>query len=81
MTAHIEKWVRYSVSVIPPLPTSSMSGSFQPPGPAYFASGKLCFMMLSIEAQLSLMSRVVRHICPISLPHLQGRYDPHSQRL
>ncbi|EFG10089.1 Hypothetical protein SCLAV_5016, partial [Streptomyces clavuligerus] len=35
------KWVRYSVSVIPPLPTSSMSGSFQAPGRAYGASSWL----------------------------------------
>ena len=30
--AHMPRWVRYSVSVIPPLPISSMSGSFQLPG-------------------------------------------------
>ena len=34
ITDHREKWERYSVSVMPPLPTSSMSGSFQCPGPA-----------------------------------------------
>ena len=32
--AHMLMCVRYSVDVIPPLPTSSMSGSFQCPGPA-----------------------------------------------
>ena len=31
--AHRLKCVRYSVAVMPPLPTSSMSGSFQSPGP------------------------------------------------
>ena len=29
------KWARFSAGVRPPLPTSSMSGSFQWPGPAY----------------------------------------------
>ena len=38
MIAQRLKWLRYSTSVIPPLPTSSMSGSFQWPGPAYWAS-------------------------------------------
>ena len=33
--AHRLKCERYSTSLIPPLPTSSMSGSFQWPGPAY----------------------------------------------
>src|SRR5438552_11527701 len=33
ITAQRLKWVRYSVAVMPPLPTSSMSGSFQWPGP------------------------------------------------
>ena len=32
--AHKLKCERYSTSVMPPLPTSSMSGSFQWPGPA-----------------------------------------------
>jgi hypothetical protein len=34
MMAHSEKWVLYSSKVMPPLPTSSMSGSFHRPGPA-----------------------------------------------
>ena len=29
------KCVLYSVNVIPPFPTSNISGSFHPPGPAY----------------------------------------------
>lgn len=33
-TAHKAKCVLSSVKVMPPFPTSSMSGSFQPPGPA-----------------------------------------------
>ncbi len=61
MTDQSEKCERYSVSVMPPLPTSSMSGSFQCPGPAYGASGRFCFRIDSIELQLSLMSPVVRH--------------------
>ena len=31
---HMEKWVIYSSRVIPPLPTSNISASFQCPGPA-----------------------------------------------
>ena len=36
--AHRDKWVRFSSSVNLPLPTSSMSGSFQCPGPANLTS-------------------------------------------
>lgn len=69
------------MSVIPPLPTSSMSGSFQCPGPAYGASGRFFFRMPSIEPQLSLMSPVVRHKWPTSAAHSQGLFWPHSQML
>src|SRR6266545_3775921 len=81
MMAQRLKCDRYSVSVIPPLPTSSMSGSFQWPRPANSASAALRFMMVSIELKLSLMSPVVRHRCPTSAAHCQGMFCPHSQML
>ncbi len=81
MIDHSEKCERYSVSVMPPLPTSSMSGSFQCPGPAYRARGRFCLRIDSIEPQLSLMSPVVRHRCPMSEAHSQGLFSPHSQML
>lgn len=34
MTAHIAKWLRISVSFMPPRPTSIMSGSVNEPGRA-----------------------------------------------
>ena len=34
ISAHSAKWASYCVVVMPPFPTSSMSGSFHPPGPA-----------------------------------------------
>ena len=39
------KWLRISVSFMPPLPTSSMSGSLNPPGAAYPASGTVTSTM------------------------------------
>ncbi len=45
MIAHSAKWLRISVSVMPPLPTSIMSGSLNPPGWAYEASGTLTLTM------------------------------------
>lgn len=81
MIDHIEKCERYSVSVMPPLPTSSMSGSFQCPGPAYCASGRFCLRIETIEPQLSPMSPVVRQSCPTSAAHSQGLFSPHSQML
>src|SRR3954452_23035412 len=77
--AHNEKWLRYSVSVMPPLPTSSMSGSFHRPGPAYPARGAFCLKMDSIEPQLSEMSPVVRHRCPEPAAQSHGWFSPHSQ--
>ena len=34
ISAHKLNWLWSSVAFMPPLPVSSMSGSFQPPGPA-----------------------------------------------
>jgi hypothetical protein len=45
MIAHIAKWVRCSVSVRVPRPTSIMSGSVKAPGRAYPARGTLMLMM------------------------------------
>lgn len=75
------KWVRYSVSVIPPLPTSSMSGSFQAPGPAYGASPWFWWAMPIMLDQESLMSPVVRHELPTPAAQFQGWFSPHSQML
>lgn len=81
ITAHMLKCDRYSVSVMRPLPTSSMSGSFQCPGPAYWASGRFCLRLDSMLDQLSLMSPVVRHRLPTSEAHNHGWFRPHSQML
>ena len=63
-------WVRYSSAVIPPLPTSSMSGSFQWPGPAKLREAGLAEADVRHAAYLSLMSPVVRHrLPPTSAPH------------
>src|SRR5437899_7822781 len=68
--AHIEKWVRISVSVMPPFPTSSMSGSLNRPGAAYAASVESTATMLRTPigneltwpvSQDVVMSSVVRH--------------------
>lgn len=46
---HMLKWATYSVSVIPPLPTSSMSKSLKPPGWAFETTKDALFMILTIE--------------------------------
>ncbi len=84
MIAQRLTWVRYSVAVMPPLPTSSMSGSFQWPGPANWARSSLVWTRLIMLFQLSLMSPVVRHRLPTLAPHSQtlgGPVRPHSQML
>src|SRR5664279_899014 len=58
--------VRYSSSVMWPLPTSSMSGSFQWPGAAYGARWLWLNPMVDMLSQLSLMSPVVRHRFPLT---------------
>src|SRR5436190_23855867 len=81
---HKLTWVRYSVVVIPPLPTSSMSGSFQCPGPANAARSSLACTREIMLDQLSLMSPVVRQRLPTSAPHSHtfgGPVRPHSQML
>src|SRR2546426_7860495 len=73
------KCARYSSSVIPPLPTSSMSGSFHPPGPAARACWAVTSRLASIEGHLSEMSPVVRHRCPMLGAHSHGWLEPHSR--
>ncbi len=81
MIAQSEKWVLYSSKVMPPLPTSSMSGSFQPPGPAASACRELAPTIQTTLSQLSPMSAVVRQSWPTPLAHFQGSFRPHSQML
>ncbi len=89
---HSVKWVRYSSTVQPPaatlpspcMPTTSMSGSFQWPGPAYgWRSCCRSKPMSETEPQLSLMSPVVRHMCAPArvAPQSQGFIMPHSHML
>ena len=66
---------------MPPLPTSSISGSFQPPGPASAACASLDSRLLTMEDQLSLISPVVRHELPIAGAQSQGELTPHSHKL
>src|SRR4051812_6078904 len=93
--AHRLKCERYSTSFMPPLPTSSMSGSFQCPGVAYDCK-PTCWSTIEsmpVEQQdpsghfvfpshLSVMSPVVRHKFPPTLfPHSHGFAVPHSHML
>src|SRR3954469_25097916 len=73
------KCVRYSAAVIPPLPTSSMSGSFQCPGPAYCARPRLVCALPIMLDHLSEMSPVVRHRLPTGAAQVHGLFWPHSQ--
>lgn len=76
--AHMLMWVSYSRVVMPPLPISSMSGSFQAPGRAAENSGAFCVMIELRLVQLSWMSSVVRHRLPTSAAHSHGWTRPHS---
>ncbi len=75
------KWVRYSVPVMPPLPTSSMSGSLKAPGLAYAESPWLACAMEIMLCQVSLMSPVVRQELPTGGAQFHGPVEPHSQML
>src|SRR5213080_837251 len=81
MMAQRLKWARYSSSVMPPFPTSSMSGSFHAPGRATLACCDERSSRESMEDHLSRMSPVVRHRLPIWGAHSHGSFDPHSQML
>jgi len=54
--AHKAKWVFSSSSVKPSLPTSSISGSFQPPVPDLEASFKFSLKLNSIDPHKFAMS-------------------------
>lgn len=57
--------------------TSSISGSFQPPGPAYWASPAAPLSSaLKIELQSGAMSASVLQLLPTRLPHSQGDDRP-----
>src|SRR6266436_1444835 len=92
--AHKLKCERYSIVVIPPLPTSSMSGSFQCPGPAAPSSPTCISTMSSIPSeqqlpsdhfffpsQCSSMSPVVLHEFQTFCAHCHGFAVPHSHIL
>jgi hypothetical protein len=81
-SAHRLKCVRYSSFDIRPLPTSSMSGSFQWPGPAKRASGPCENPIADMRSQLSLMSSDVRHrLPPASGAHSATLARPYWQML
>ena len=79
--AHMLKWLRYSVLLIPPLPISSMSGSFQAPGLAIEACAALMSRLRVMLFQLSPMSPVVRHRLPSAGPKVHGLSWPKVQML
>src|SRR5467141_1780731 len=72
---------------MPPLPTSSISGSFQWPGPAYVSrptcKSAICTKLRCpfLQSQQSEMSPVVRQRLPTSVAQSQGLLEPHSHRL
>src|SRR5208282_329213 len=92
--AHKLKCARDSGVVMPPLPTSSMSGSFQCPGPAK-ASRPTCWSTTSSMPDMQQppsphlifpdhalpMSPPVRHKFPIPFAHSHGLAVPHSHML
>src|SRR5438093_1211655 len=68
------KCVSYSVSDIPPFPTSSMSGSLKPPGAVAAAWRKLRSKIPIMVVQSSLMSSDMRHWWAVTGPHAQGSW-------
>ena len=81
ISAHRLKWVTCSALLRLPLPISSMSGSFQWPGPATLAWLEFALMIDSIRVQFGLMSPVVRHRLPTFGAQFHGLFLPHSQML
>src|SRR5208283_2099283 len=91
--AHKEKWARLSLNVRLPFPTSSISGSFQCPGPAYlrrpFCISKMYITphelylppCASIQSQHEVMSSVVLQRWPTDPAHSHGLLLPHSHML
>src|SRR6185312_4420646 len=70
----------WSSVVLMPLPISSMSGSFQWPGPAYGARATFWWKMLSMLAKPALMSVVVRQELPTPAPQVQTFSWPQLHR-
>src|SRR5436309_14300143 len=66
------KWARYSSSVMPPFPTSSISGSFHAPGRATLACCDETSSRDSMDDHLSWMSPVVQHGSPYRGSPSQG---------
>src|SRR5665213_475450 len=88
---HNEKWALSSLYFMP-LPTSSISGSFQWPGPAYcrmLSCRSRIFRTLNGVQPLrggnlskaGPISPVLRHNCPSFFAQRHGICCPHSQRL
>ncbi len=78
---HRLKCARPSVPVSEPTPTSSMSGSFQPPGPEYASSPTCWSRMPVIEFQLAWMSPVVRQELPTGIPQVHTLSCPQLHKL
>src|SRR5207247_9130288 len=72
MSAHNPMWVRYSVSVMPPFPISSMSGSFDVPGPVAAACAAFRSKLRIMVAQSSEMSSDMRHWWVVMGPQAHG---------
>ena len=74
--AHMPKCERSSSADIP-RPTSSMSGSFQCPGPAYCANGLSKSISPVNDAQVLVISNWIRHMFEFftkSIPQLGGTH-------
>jgi hypothetical protein len=72
------KWDWYWSWDIPPFPTSSISGSFQAPGPAYWESPAWLYKLCKKDSQKSLISKVVLQEFAIFFAQRYGFYLPHS---
>ena len=73
------KWLRFSSAVKSPLPTSSISGSFQLPLPEYLKRLTLTSYMPRTDFQFAWISGVVRQRLPAAAPQRHERFLPHSQ--
>jgi len=76
------RFVLWRLGPQPTLPTTSMSGSFQWPGPANFSCPFCRKPIFAILDQRSTMSPVVRHrLPPTPGPHFHTSARPYWQRL
>src|ERR1039457_4166018 len=76
--AHMPKCERSSSADIP-LPTSSISGSFQRPGPAYWAKGLSVSIRPVNDAQVFVISKPIRHMFEILISSPEHVGGPHEQ--